>query len=152
LKLRVYTDGACSGNPGAGGWAWTYNEKEDSGGEKNTTNNRMELRAVVEALTEIYECGYEKVKVEIYSDSAYVINAINKEWINKWQRNNWVTTKDHNVKNKDLWEDLIRIKKLLSHKNIKISFIKVKGHDGNELNEVCDKLARKESQKLKGVD
>ncbi len=135
-KVIIYTDGACSGNPGPGGWGallmFEENKKEISGSNENTTNNIMELTAVIEALKILkYEC-----EVDLYSDSAYVVNAFLKGWIYNWKKNNWKTANKEPVKNKELWEELY----FLAQKH-KINFIKVKGHSDNEFNNRCDYLA-----------
>lgn len=137
-KITLYTDGACSGNPGKGGWACVliYGEhrREISGGEQLTTNNQMELRAVIEGLTALKE----PCDVEVYSDSAYVVNAFLEDWISGWESRSW-----RNVKNADLWHTLIRLTKTHA-----VRFNKVKGHSDNELNNRCDELAREEIKKL----
>ena len=135
-KVIIYTDGACSGNPGPGGWGAVliYNgiEKEMSGAEKDTTNNRMELFAAISALRLLKE----PCQVELYSDSAYLCNAINEEWLPYWKTHNWRTLSKKDVKNVDLWEELVKL--IDTHK---ITFIKVKGHADNEYNNRCDQLA-----------
>lgn len=147
MKIRIYTDGACSGNPGPGGWAAVIlfpNEKQEiSGAEEETTNNRMELKAAVEALSLAIKLGHKKI--DLYSDSAYVVNAVKNKWIKKWGENGWKTTKREDVKNKDLWLKLID---LLSKSN-EINFIKVKGHSGDKNNERVDALAKREVERLK---
>ena len=135
-KVKIYTDGACSGNPGPGGYGailmYEQLEKEISGFEKETTNNQMELKAVIEALKLIkYECD-----LEIYSDSAYIVNAFDKGWIYNWEKNNWKTADKKDVKNKEMWFELYTLLKSHNYK-----FIKVKGHSDNEYNNRCDKLA-----------
>ena len=134
--VTIYTDGACSGNPGPGGWGailcYGPHQKEISGGEKNTTNNRMELMAVIVAL----EALNRPCEVEVHSDSQYVVNAFNKHWIDGWKKRGWKTANKQPVKNRDLWERLLTAKS--KHK---IEFIWVKGHAGHELNERCDELA-----------
>lgn len=135
-KVTIYTDGACSGNPGPGGWGAVLIcddiKKEISGAKQNTTNNIMEMTAVLEALKMLkYEC-----EVKIYSDSAYVVNAFNQGWIYNWRKNNWKTANKEPVKNRELWEELYDLTK--KHKT---EFIKVKGHSDNELNNRCDFLA-----------
>ena len=135
-KVTIYTDGACSGNPGPGGWGAVLIcgdvKKEISGAKQNTTNNIMEMTAVLEALKMLkYEC-----EVKIYSDSAYVVNAFNQGWIYNWKKNNWKTANKEPVKNRELWEALYDLTK--KHKT---EFIKVKGHSDNELNNRCDYLA-----------
>ena len=136
-KVTVYTDGACSGNPGPGGWGailmYNENKKEISGAEKETTNNIMEITAVLEALKLLKE----ECEVKIYSDSAYVVNAFNQGWIYNWRKNNWKTANKEPVKNKELWEKLYE----LTQKH-KVEFIKVKGHSDNEYNNRCDYLAK----------
>ena len=146
-KVTLYTDGACSGNPGKGGWAaiLSYNnhEKVLSGGENQTTNNRMELMAVIAGLSALKEgCS-----VEIYSDSAYVINAFLQGWTTNWIENNWKTASNKQVQNVDLWQKLLKL--TAGHE---ISWNKVKGHADNELNNRCDKIARGEIEKLDKKD
>ena len=136
-KIIVYTDGACSGNPGPGGWAAVliYNgkEKEISGGNKNTTNNIMEITAVIEGLKALkYPC-----EVELYSDSAYVVNTFTQGWIFNWMQKGWKTASGDSVKNKELWQELYSLTKI--HK---VTFNKVKGHADNHYNNRCDELAR----------
>ena len=136
-SVIIYTDGACSGNPGPGGWGsilmYKDKKKEISGGCKETTNNIMEITAVIEALKILkYPC-----EVKIYSDSAYVVNAFNNGWIYKWNLNNWKTAKKDPVKNKELWEELYNLTKV--HK---VEFIKVKGHSGEKGNDEADRLAK----------
>ena len=154
-KLRIFTDGACSGNPGPGGWgavfAYPIGVKTISGYEKDTTNNRMELLSVVKALEEYIfnDCEMEFDVIEINSDSAYVVNAINQKWLDLWKKNNWVTTNFKTVKNCDLWENLLTCFEDLEWLGIKVEFVKVKGHAGNPLNEMVDEIARKEITKIK---
>ena len=135
-KVTIYTDGACSGNPGPGGWGavliYNGNEKELSGAERETTNNRMELFAAISALRALKE----PCEVELYSDSAYLCNAINEQWLFDWKQKNWRNASKKDVKNVDLWEELITLMGL--HR---ITFIKVKGHADNVYNNRCDKLA-----------
>lgn len=142
-NITIYTDGACSGNPGPGGWAailmYNGHEKVIAGGAPQTTNNRMELFAVIEALRHLKE----PCEAEIYSDSAYFINAVNEGWLEKWQKNGWRNYTKDEVKNKDLWTDY-----LLKSKIHRIRVIKVKGHSDNEYNNRCDILARGEINKL----
>ena len=157
MKVRIFTDGACSENPGPGGWAVVFNSASKchtiSGNEKLTTNNRMELRAVIEAFKRII-AKEKKLKMsdftyEIYSDSAYVVNTINNHWIEAWQKNNWQTTKREDVKNRELWEEFSKLRKEARQLGILIDLIKVKGHSGNTFNELVDKLAKEESIKAK---
>ncbi len=135
-KVTIYTDGACSGNPGPGGWGAVLvsdkHEKELSGGEENTTNNRMELTAVISALSALKR----PCDVTVYTDSKYVVDAIEKGWAKKWQSNNWMRSNKDKALNPDLWQQLLD--KLNIHN---VSFIWVKGHAGHEFNERCDKLA-----------
>lgn len=134
-EIEVYTDGACSGNPGPGGWGATIKLEEETveiyGGENNTTNNRMELKAVISAL------AYLKKKRDIilFTDSKYVMKGI-QEWIKKWKTNNWKTSQKKTVKNKDLWVELDS----LTNKH-SIQWEWVKGHSGNYGNEIADRLA-----------
>lgn len=142
-NVTVYTDGACSGNPGPGGWGailfYKENKKEISGGKKDTTNNVMEITAVLEALKLLkFPCD-----VKLYSDSAYVVNCFNQGWIYNWQMNGWRTASKDPVKNKELWEELYNLTKI--HK---VEFIKVKGHSDNQYNNRCDELARKAIKEL----
>lgn len=146
-KLNIYTDGACSGNPGPGGWSVVWYGKgkilNRSGGSKNTTNNQMELVAVLEAL-KLIESKSNKITYDICSDSAYVVNAINNGWLYSWRKNDWMTQSGDPVKNAYIWQDLyVTLVSLKMHKYI-ISFTKVKGHSGNPLNEYADKIAKAE--------
>ncbi len=137
--VDIYTDGACSGNPGPGGWAailiYKGREKIISGGYPQTTNNRMELFAIINALLQLKE----KCEVTVYSDSAYSLEPFMKGWIGEWQAKNWKTSSGSAVKNVDLWKAL-----LIEIAKHKVSFVKVKGHSDNENNNRCDELARKE--------
>ncbi len=142
-KVTIYTDGACSGNPGPGGWAAVLiageYKKEISGGSKQTTNNIMELTAILEALKALKtEC-----EVELYSDSAYSVNAFNQGWIYNWVKKGWKTADGSEVKNKEIWQQIYDLTK--KHK---VTFNKVKGHSDVELNNRCDELARAEIDKL----
>lgn len=142
-QVKIYTDGACSGNPGPGGYGailmYEENKKEISGGEEKTTNNRMELMAAIVAL----ETLKEPCDVELYSDSAYLVNAYNQNWIEGWKKKNWKNSTKQDVKNRELWE---RLEKQTAIHNVK--FIKVKGHSDNEFNNRCDELAVLESKKF----
>ena len=142
-KVIIYTDGACSGNPGPGGWGailmYKGAKKEISGGMKNTTNNIMEVTAVIEAL----KCLKVESDVQVYSDSAYTVNAFKQGWIYNWMRNGWKTSNKEPVKNKELWQELYALTK--KHK---VEFIKVKGHADNEFNNRCDEMAREAINKL----
>ena len=136
-EVIIYTDGACSGNPGPGGWGAILmineNKKEISGGNKNTTNNVMELTAVIEALKLLKR----PCNVNLYSDSAYVVNAFLQNWILGWIKNGWKNSNKEDVKNKELWQELISLTKVHN-----VTFHKVKGHANNKYNNRCDELAR----------
>lgn len=136
-KVIIYTDGACSYNPGPGGWAAVLihkgREKQISGFEPDTTNNRMELSAVLEALLALKE----PCDVLVHTDSAYIHNAFEKGWIDRWQANGWKTTAKQPVENQDLWKAILK-----ASKDHKVSFKKVKGHSDDKYNNVCDELAR----------
>lgn len=157
MKVRIFTDGACSGNPGPGGWSAAYASENGiskiHGGKDLTTNNEMELTAVVESL-EYYLDNYILNNVdiiEIHSDSAYVVNAINQDWITQWKGNNWITTtKGKPVKNCELWKRLDSVMSDLEWCEIVVKFVKVKGHSGNELNEMVDQMAKEEINKRRG--
>ena len=136
-NVTIYTDGACSGNPGPGGWGailmFGKNKKEISGGKKDTTNNVMELTAVIEALKLLKR----PCNVELYSDSAYVVNAFLQNWIWGWIKKGWINSNKEEVKNKELWQELVSLTKVHN-----VTFHKVKGHSDNEFNNRCDELAR----------
>jgi len=142
-EVTIYTDGACSGNPGPGGWAAVlmHNEhrKELSGGEKLTTNNRMELTAVIEALKRLKE----PCRVKVHSDSAYLVNCFRQGWYRAWQMNGWKNSKNEPVENRDLWEELLRLMDI--HQ---VEYVKVKGHSDSEWNNRCDLLAREAIKNL----
>ena len=144
-EVTIYTDGACSGNPGPGGWAAILMaggvKKALSGGERDTTNNRMELMAVIEGLAALKR----PCKVDIYSDSAYVVNAFSQNWIEKWVRNGWKNSAKAEVANSDLWKRLIELTSIHN-----VTFHKVKGHADNEFNNRCDELAVAEWKRLSG--
>ena len=138
-KVELYTDGACSYNPGPGGYGIVlkYKEvqKEFSGFCENTTNNRMEITAVIEG----FKLLKEPCDVTVYSDSAYTLNAFLEGWLDNWQKNNWRTAGKKPVLNVDLWQELLEVIKPHS-----VTWVKVKGHADNELNNRCDALARKQ--------
>ena len=143
-QVEIYTDGACSGNPGPGGWCaillYAKKEKVLSGGEAVTTNNRMELKGAIEGLRALKEiCA-----VNLYTDSAYVCNAFLQDWITGWVLNGWKGANKKPVLNQDLWEELLD----LTRKH-RVKFIKVKGHSDNKYNNKCDKIAVSESEKFK---
>ena len=142
FNVTIYTDGACSGNPGAGGWGaillYEGIKREFSGFDPETTNNKMELTAVIEALKKLKK----PCKVKLYSDSAYVVNSITLGWLENWKSNGWRGSDKKPVKNIELWEALDEL--LLVHD---VEFIKVKGHADNEFNNKCDALATGEIAK-----
>lgn len=143
-QVVIYTDGACSGNPGPGGWGailqYKDTERELSGGEKLTTNNRMELLGAISALSALKE----PCEIDLYTDSQYIANAINKGWLQGWKAKNW-KRKDGELKNIDLWQELDKL--LNTHA---VSFNWVKGHAENQYNNRCDELAVKERDKFSG--
>ncbi len=142
--IIIYTDGACSGNPGPGGWGavlmYGDRQKEISGYAAFTTNNRMELTGAIEALKLLKEpCA-----VTLYSDSAYLINAFLQDWLGKWQRNGWRNSQKQPVENQDLWQELLHFAG-----RHQIKWVKVKGHADNKYNNRCDELARAEIKKAR---
>lgn len=142
--LEIYTDGGCSGNPGPGGWAYVLSfgthEVRKSGGDPHTTNNKMELTAVIRALEEVSSSGNVNVRIEVYTDSKYVKKGITS-WIHNWIKNGWNTASKQPVKNKELW---MKLKELSDKHNVTWKW--VKGHAGNHLNEVCDAMVKKEME------
>ena len=144
-QIKLYTDGACSGNPGPGGWGavllFGSHKKELSGGQRETTNNRMELLGVIRGL----EALNEPCQVDLYTDSQYIVNAIEKRWVYKWKANNWMRDKKEPAKNPDLWQELLAL--LETHK---VKFHWVKGHSDHVYNNRCDELAVMESRRVKG--
>ncbi len=145
--VTLYTDGACSGNPGPGGWGCVliYKEKkrELSGYEPHTTNNRMELMAAIEGLSALKSA----CEVDLYSDSAYLVHAFEKGWLTNWQRNGWLKSDKKPVENRDLWERLLSL--TAEHK---VRWHKVKGHSSNALNNRCDELATGEIKQKRQSD
>ncbi|MCL4439667.1 MAG: ribonuclease HI [Firmicutes bacterium] len=141
-EVIIYTDGACSGNPGPGGWGAVLlfgpHIKEISGYEPDTTNNRMELMAAIRALNTLKE----PCSATLHSDSAYLINTFQQGWLTKWQLNGWKTSNKGPVENQDLWRELLELTAKHS-----VKWVKVKGHSDNEYNNRCDKLAREEIKK-----
>ena len=141
--VTVYTDGACSGNPGPGGWGallqWKGNEKTLSGGEPNSTNNRMELMAVIRAL----EALNRPCRVSIHSDSALIVNAFTQGWVDNWLRRGWKRADKKPVENRDLWERLLE-----AMKPHQVEWVKVKGHAGDERNNRVDRLAVEACKKV----
>ena len=154
-RIEVYTDGACSGNPGSGGYAFVIlkGEKEIlklSGSQENTTNNYMELKAIVRAIEHVIsELGSihtkNKMEVFIHSDSAYCINPVEKGWIKFWESNGWISRTGEPIKNLELW---IKLNSLLKHRKFEFKFAKVKGHSGNRYNEMVDKAAKNAINRL----
>ena len=144
MNVTIYTDGACSGNPGPGGYGailmYGQHKKELSGGDPNTTNNRMELMGVITALKALNR----PCQVDLYTDSQYVVNAIEKGWAKKWQANGWMRNKKDKALNPDLWQSLLNLLEI--HQ---VTFHWVKGHADNPYNNRCDELAVGEYQKYK---
>ncbi|MGI5892195.1 MAG: ribonuclease HI [Bacillota bacterium] len=142
-EVDIYSDGACSGNPGPGGWGcvliYGQHRRESAGAEPLTTNQKMELKAALEGLKMLKR----SCKVNVYSDSAYLINAFNQGWIKSWVKNGWQTSKKTAVENQDLWLQLLE-----QSERHQITWIKVKGHAGNRENEYCDFLARQAIKNL----
>ena len=142
-EVILYTDGACRGNPGPGGWAalliWNVKEKEIAGGDPQTTNNRMEMKAIIEGL----ETLNRPCHVKIHSDSALIINTFTKGWLENWLKKGWKKSDKKPVENRELWEEMLR-----AADPHKLSWIKVKGHSDDELNNRVDALAVAESQKF----
>jgi|SRR5690606_15757375 len=135
--VDIYTDGACRGNPGPGGWAaillWKGHRRELRGGERHTTNQRMELTAAIEGLKALRR----PCRVRIHSDSAYLVNAFRRGWVRRWQGNGWRTAAGKPVENQDLWQELLRVSR-----DHQVEWVKVAGHAGDPLNERADALAR----------
>ena len=145
-EVTIYTDGACSGNPGPGGWgvvlSWRESERTLQGGEAATTNNRMELTAAIRGLETLkWPCN-----VVLKSDSAYLINAFNQGWLKKWEGNGWINAKKEPVENQDLWFRLLELAEI--HR---IKWEKVKGHGNDPYNIRCDAMAVEEAGRRKGV-
>jgi ribonuclease HI len=142
-EVIVYTDGACSGNPGPGGWAavlrYGDHEREISGGEPHTTNQKMELTAAIEALRALGR----PCRVRLHSDSAYLVNCFRQRWHDAWIRNGWMSRNKTPVANRPLWEQLIRLAEIHD-----VEWVKVAGHSGDPLNERCDALARAEIERI----
>ncbi|AOQ23284.1 Ribonuclease H [Moorella thermoacetica] len=136
-EVTIYTDGACSGNPGPGGWGavliYGNKRKELSGAEPSTTNQRMEITAAIAALRVLKE----PCRVHLYSDSAYLVNAFRQGWLARWERNGWLTVKKQPVENQDLWRELLQVAS-----RHQVEWLKVKGHSDNPENNRCDELAR----------
>lgn len=145
-EVIIYTDGACSGNPGPGGWAailrWEAHERELSGGERQTTNNRMELKAAIEGLSALKE----PCRVTLYTDSQYLEKAINQHWLESWKKRGW-RRREGELKNPELWKELDR---LLGVHSVTLRW--VKGHAENEYNNRCDALAVKERDRAAGLE
>lgn len=141
-SILIYTDGACSGNPGPGGWGalleWNGKSKILRGGEAHTTNNRMEMKAIIEALKALKR----PCRVEVRSDSALIVNTFKKGWIDSWQQRGWKKSNKKPVENRDLWEEMLEAMKPHS-----VTWTKVKGHADDERNNLVDEVAVEESQK-----
>ena len=160
MLIKVFTDGSCLGNPGSGGWAvimaTPLGIEKVVGYSLKATNNEMELLAALTSLKVINDYvinkDYGDYEFEIFSDSAYVVNTINNDWLTKWKKSGWKTAKGMPIKNKTLWQRMLLKMLILKKNNIKFTFKKVKGHSGNSYNEMVDKLAREQAliaQKLK---
>lgn len=156
-SVRVFTDGSCSSNPGPGGWSAVFEIDGECkvlcGHEVSTTNNRMELQAVIEAYRRIVSQKVRALKsvqsYEIFSDSSYVVSAICKGWIKNWELRGWHNSRGEATKNKDMWEELSSLIAMAEAAKISVNVRKVKGHSGNQLNEMADKIAVMETQKAK---
>ena len=152
MIVRMFTDGACSNNPGPGGYAalitTTLGTKVISGFEMETTNNRMELMAVIKGIEEVMNIIFleeQKIKkLEIISDSAYVVNAINQNWLQSWKTNGFKTKDNKPIKNIEIWQKLDEQLETLKFIEVEVVFTKIKGHNGNYFNEMVDKIARKQ--------
>ena len=155
MVIKIYTDGACSGNPGPGGWGSIIclptEIKKISGSEQETTNNRMELSAVVNGMSEISNMIFQESqnieKLEIISDSAYVVNSITKGWLEVWKKNGYKNSKCEDVKNLDLWLKMDEMLQEAEFIGLQVVFTKIKGHNGDYFNEMVDKLAKSEISK-----
>ena len=147
-KIEIYSDGSCLSNPGPGGYCaiLTYKGKEKiiSGGDSNTTNNRMELLAAITGLESVKDT--ENYEVDLYTDSKYVVDGISKGWAEKWRKNNWIKSDKNPALNSELWERLLNA---VARLNGKVNFIWLKGHDGHEYNERCDEIARTSATEYK---
>ena len=163
MNIKIYTDGACSnngGNDSIGAWAFVIVQDEkvivsNQDSECYTTNNRMELKAIIESLEKLKEKidyfldEYKNVSINVFSDSSYCVSAFTKGWLKNWKLNGWKTKQKSDVKNVDLWKKIDDILYSYKNKNVKIRFTKIKGHSGNEFNEMCDEMAKLSIQKLR---
>lgn len=159
MAVRLFTDGACSENPGPGGWAVVIESSDGavedviSGYDIETTNNKMELTAVIQAYKKVLDLKVydlrDETEYEIVSDSAYVVNAVTHDWISRWSMNGWKNSKGEKVKNIGLWNEFLTLHKMAKSAKLSVKFKKVKGHSGNPLNEVADKVAV--AEKVKAV-
>lgn len=145
-RVDIFTDGSCSCNPGPGGWGailrYNGHEKELSGGDANTTNNRMELTSVIEALSALKE----PCDVTLTTDSQYIVNSVEKGWALSWQKNNWIKPDKKKALNSDLWEELLNLLEIHS-----VKFVWIRGHNGHPENERCDALAVAQTEKSKAI-
>ena len=159
MAVRLFTDGACSDNPGPGGWAVVIESSDGavedvvSGYDVETTNNKMELMAVIQAYKKVLDLKVhdprDETEYEIVSDSAYVVNAVTHDWVGRWSMNGWKNSKGEKVKNIGLWNEFLTLHKMAKSVKLSVKFKKVKGHSGNPLNEVADKVAV--AEKVKAV-
>lgn len=159
MAVRLFTDGACSENPGPGGWAVVIESSDGavedviSGYDIETTNNKMELTAAIQAYKKVLDLKVhdprDETEYEIVSDSAYVVNAVTHDWIGRWSMNGWKNSKGEKVKNIGLWNEFLTLQKMAKSAKLSVKFKKVKGHSGNTLNEVADKVAV--AEKVKAV-
>lgn len=144
-RVELWTDGACAGNPGPGGYGWTTSDgkRQGSGGRKRTTNQRMEVEAVGQGLLSLYrDPEYRNIsEIEVVSDSRYVVDCFNKEWYIGWEARGWKTSSKQPVKNLKLWQTTLRVVAAWETRGVTVKWRWVKGHAGHELNEVADRLA-----------
>lgn len=150
--LNLYTDGSCLVNPGVGGWAVVFEDRSAlSGADPNTTNNRMEIQAILEALYHIWTVAEKYDSFTIYSDSAYTLNTIVRGWFIGWKKRGWKNASGDPVKNVDLWKEVDEALLQLHCDNVQVKFVKVKGHSGHEYNELADHHARLAATQLKSL-
>lgn len=144
--IKIYTDGSCSKNPGPGGWGVAVLSSDNfqtlGGYDVNTTNNKMELKAFIEALKFIVSHKNKKEKFKLFADSSYVVNAMNNDWLENWEKNSWKTKTGDDVKNKEQWKEVSKLMKLVEKENVELTIMKVKGHSGDTFNDIADRVAR----------